>query len=135
MWYRVLALAALTVVAWYAVYKYHQRRGQALEQAHAKHHGWETITISARRQMWKCPRCRALIDTWPDVIEHQGVESPCGVLETEQAQLAQLEDERAAAQDAQAAGRWSVSATVPGETHSGAVDTFAAALEDGSDGD
>lgn len=125
MLFRVLALAACTVVAWYAVYKYHQRRGVELEQRHAKHHGWEKMTINVRQEVWKCPRCRALIPTWADVNQHQGVESPCGVLEVEQHQLAELESTRAAAKDAESAGRWNVSATVGGEEHRGAVDTFA----------
>lgn len=125
MVFRVLALFVLAALVWYALYKYHQRRGEELERRHAKHHGWQTVTISLHQEVWKCPRCRALIETWPDVVDHQGVESPCGVLETEQEQLAELERGRVAAKDAEAAGRWSASAVAGGESHSGAVDTWA----------
>lgn len=131
--YRVLALVAVAVLAWYAVRLYHKRRGVELDQRHARHHGWEQVTILPRHQVWKCPRCRALIETWHDVLAHRGVESPCGVLETEQAQLAELEADRAAAKTAEQAGRWSASAMVPAESHSGAVDSFTAEIEGAPD--
>lgn len=120
-----LALAVLALLAWYGLYKYHQRRGVELEQRHAQHHGWEKVTIVVRQEIWRCPRCRAPMLTWDDVLAHRfSLTSPCAELEELQRNSAELEQAGAAADAAQSAGRWSASATLGGESHSGAVDTW-----------
>jgi hypothetical protein len=122
--FRVLALFVLAAVVWYALFLYHKRRGVELEQRHAKHHGWEKETLAVRQEVWKCPHCRVPLMTWYDVLAHQSDTSPCGRLEVTRTAEAAAEAAKEAMKAAEAAGRWSVSATTGGEEHSGAVDTF-----------
>lgn len=111
MAFRVLALLVVAAVALYGLYLYHKRRGIELEQAHAKHHGWEKHTLSVRQEVWKCPRCRVPLLTWADVTSHRfGVESACAELKELQDKSAEQDQARAAAEAAQDAGRWSASA-------------------------
>lgn len=133
--YRILALVVVALVAGYGLRLYHIRRGVELDQRHAKHHGWEKRTLSIRQEVWVCPRCRTPLFTWSDVNQHQSAESPCGVLEDKQADAARLEQESEAATLAQAAGRWSASAVYDNGAETGAVDTFAGELGDGTSDD
>lgn len=141
MGFRLLALAVLAALAWYALHKYHQRRGLELDQRHAKHHGWERITLTIRHVVWACPLCGALMASWADVQQHRfSTTSPCAEHQDKLASAAAEDELAAAARAAQGAGRWSASATVGGEQHSGAVDTWAVEseprgeLESGEDG-
>lgn len=129
--YRLAALIVLGLVIAYSLYLYHRRRGEALERRHAVHHGWRKVVLSVRHEVWVCPRCGNVCPTWRDVLRHQSVDSPCATLEDEQVQAAALERDKAAAVDAQAAGRWSAAAVYDNNADTGAVDTFAGELESG----
>lgn len=125
MVFRVLALLVCAVLVWYGLHKYHQRRGLELEQRHAKHHGWERVTLTVRHDVWACPLCGALMASWQDVQVHRfNLTSPCAEHQDKLAAAAAEDEVTAAARAAQDAGRWSASAVAGGEQHSGAVDTW-----------
>lgn len=136
MEYRYAALLVVAAVIAYGLRLYHKRRGTELEQRHAKHHGWETRAISVRHEMWICPDCRTPLLSWQDVLGHQSVRSACIAHVDRLTAADALEQAGQTAAAAGDAGRWNVSATVGGEVHSGAVDSFTPpALEGGQDDD
>jgi len=135
--YRYVALAVVALVVLYALNRYHKRRGVELEQAHAEKHGWEKLTLAVRQDVWECPNCGALFRNFGAVQTHRfALTSPCAEHQDRLAaaeQQERLEDAGAAAEQA---GRWSVTATVGGEVHTGAVDSWARPeLESGAEDD
>lgn len=122
----------LAGLAWFALYRYHKRRDKELEQRYAVLEGWARTVLSVRQEVWVCPDCGAVMLSWQGVHQHQGVTSPCGVLAVELREREELDRARAAAREAETSGRWNVSATVGGEEHRGAVDTFTAGELEGA---
>lgn len=132
-WYDVLALLVVALLAAYGLRLYHVRRGQALDQRHAKHHGWRKVTLTVRHEVWVCPDCGGLVPTWQDVLNHQSLTSPCGRLGDTREAEAKAELAQAAMAGAAAAGRWSASAVYDDNATTGAVDTLAVEGDGGGD--
>lgn len=117
MRYDVLALLVVALLVWYGLKRYHDRRTRALELERMELDGWNRSTLAVRQDYWDCPYCGAALLSEAALVKHQHMlTSACAAFQEQARAAAELERLEEMRKDAEAAGRWNVSATVGGET-------------------
>lgn len=115
--YDVLALLVVAVLAWYVLKRYHDHRARALELEHMEIDGWNRSTLAVRADYWECPHCGSALFSEAALGKHQfKLSSACAAFQEQARAAAELERMETIRKDAEAAGRWNMSATVGGET-------------------
>lgn len=66
-----LLLAAITLVAAYALRQHHERKKLELRQEHAQFAGWAKLHIRMSDEVWECPQCSLPCFSWKAVGHHQ----------------------------------------------------------------
>ena len=115
--YDVLALLVIAALVYYGLKRYHDRRRRELELEHMELEGWRTYVLGMRAEFTQCPYDGTPLFNDAARVQHQHMlTSACAAFQEQARAKQESEELERIHADAEAAGRWNVSATVGGET-------------------
>lgn len=78
--YRLVALAVVAGIAFYALRAYHHRRMAEIETAELELDGYIKIALAAITFGWQCPKCGVPLLTREGLDTHQSSTSACALV-------------------------------------------------------
>lgn len=100
--FRLVALAVVAAVAFYALRAYHHRRMAEIETAELELDGYVKVALAAITFAWLCPRCGAPLLTREALDVHQRSTSACALVAEDRGAA----EYRAEAEDAPREDAW-----------------------------